>query len=163
MKALLWKLIGIIGLLTLVSSCAEDTLVSPELHTEPTQVQQHDHRTCLHTAHMEDLLSDPAFKAAYDKRMEKHAIYVDNVVSTRSACSSPTVLPVAVHFQGASSNDLACLTALAQESVAALNADFQGNNSDLSSWTGQAAASFPAISHGEACLQFVLALSLIHI
>ena len=103
-------------------------------------------------------MSDPAYKAAYEKRMKKHKAFVAELVETRSSCSSPVTIPVAVHYQGANTSaTLSCLTTMAQQQIAALNADFQGTNSDITNWTGNASSSFPGISFGEACLEFVLA------
>ena len=64
---------------------------------------------------------------------------------------------MAVHFQGANTNQRACLVALAQSQIDILNNDFAGSNSDIDNWTSQAAGFFPGVSHGEACLRFVIA------
>ena len=116
----------------------------------------HDSRTCGHDHHMDKLLSDPEYKANYEKRIAKYNSYVSTLVESRATCSSPVTIPVAVHFQGATGN-MSCLITAAQEAIAVLNADYQGTNSDITNWTGNAAGSFPGVSHGEACLEFVLA------
>lgn len=124
----------------------------------PESLTHHHSKTCDHAKHMEGLLSDPTYKAAYEKRMQKHKTFVSELLETRSSCSSPVTIPVAVHYQGANGGaTLSCLTTMAQAQVAALNADYQGTNSDITNWTGNASSSFPGINHGEACLEFVLA------
>jgi len=76
---------------------------------------------------------------------------------SRATCSNPPVIPVAVHYQGASGADAACLIDLAKNQIAILNDDFGGTNSDIDKWTNDAASSFPGVSNGEACLKFCLA------
>ena len=158
MKTLNSKLIGLWILLALLSSCSDD-LANDQLieGTSSEEIESFDHRSCGHEAHMEELLSDPIYKEKYDLRMENHRDYVKNATTTRALCSNPTVIPVAVHYQGATSNDVNCLITLALESIAVLNADFQGSNADITNWTGNAASSFPGVGFGEACLEFVLA------
>ena len=161
MKNLIWNLIALLALIMLSSSCNDDSdfldndNFAEELAIEGPTV--HNKKTCGHDHHMQELLSDPVYKAAYDKRMEKHKHFLATNVGTRALCSSLIKVPVAIHYQGANSNDLTCLVALAVEQVAALNADYQGTNSDISNWTNNASSSFPSITHGETCLEFVLA------
>ncbi len=139
-------------------SCSEDEVMNTAESIEENNVATTSatKRTCGHTHHMNDLLSNPAFKESYNKRINNHLNYVKQHVGSRALCSSPEVIPVAVHFQGAT-GDLSCLVSLAEQAVAALNADFQGTNGDITNWTGNAASSYAGISHGEACLQFTLA------
>ena len=70
----------------------------------------HTGRKCASAEHTEQKLQDPIYRAAYDKI---NARFQRNMqtrgAQSRSACSSPTILPVAVHFQGASGADKACL------------------------------------------------------
>ncbi len=114
-------------------------------------------RACASHDHMEKLLQDDTYKQAYEARKAKFARQLKtNVAESRALCSNPRVLPVAVHYQGANA-DRACLVALAQNSIALLNADFQGKNGDIVQWTNNAAATFPGISFGEACIEFCLA------
>jgi len=151
----LTMLLGLLGFM----SCSDESslgdtsdLVNPETKTFT------EGRTCNHAAHMEELLSDPAYRAEYEERMQKHQSFVSNLLDSRASCSSPVIVPVAVHYQGANNSaTLACLTTMAQEQIDALNADYQGTNNDITNWTGNAASSFPGISNGEACLEFVLA------
>jgi len=78
-------------------------------------------------------------------------------VQERTVCSNPTLLPVAIHFQSVSNADAACLAGLAQTSIAALNQDYQGSNTDISTWNNQASSYFPGVSNGETCVEFQLA------
>ena len=158
MKTLNFKLISLWIFIALLTSCSDESINDQLIDdSAPEQIQSFDHRSCGHTQHMEKLLSDPIYKEKYDLRMAQHTDYVKNAIGTRAICSNPTVIPVAVHYQGANSSDINCLISLAQESVAVLNADFQGINSDITNWTGNAASSFPGVGYGEACLEFVLA------
>ena len=139
-------------------SCSDDNTsdLNQDLVAETTNHVHADGRTCGQDAYMDKLLSNPTYRAAYEKRMEKHKTYVSQSPNSRAACSSPTTLPVAVHFQGVTGN-ISCLTTVAQDAIAILNADYQGTNGDITNWTGNASSSFPGISNGEACLEFVLA------
>lgn len=114
-------------------------------------------RVCASEAHMEELLQNDDYKRAYDERKARfeRALRTD-VAESRALCSNPKVLPVAVHYQGVTA-DRACLVALAQTQIDILNADFQGKNSDIVQWTGNAAATFPGVNFGEACIEFCLA------
>lgn len=116
-----------------------------------TETHQRRHR-CGSDAHMQALLKDPNYLKIHQAKFAK----LENVVLARS-CSSPTILPIAVHYQNVTGADLACLQQLAQSQVAVLNADYQGTNSDISLWTNTAASNFPGISNGEACLGFQIA------
>ncbi len=143
-------------------SCSEDNLGLEDLN-QPT-IEEHTHtsifgkRTCSSHEHMQELLSDPAYKAAREKRMEKYMRYKSQNVNQRStSCNNPTVLPIAIHYQGIPNPNASCLIALAQSQIQALNKDFRGTNSDISNWSDNAASSFPGISNGEACLSFQIA------
>jgi len=117
----------------------------------------HPGRKCSSAAHMEQKLQDPTYRVAYDKinaRFERNI--QTRSAQSRSACSSPTILPVAVHFQGVSGADRACLITAAEEAIQVMNDDFQGKNSDIVQWTNNAARFYPGISNGEACLGFAL-------
>lgn len=114
-------------------------------------------RACTSHDHMEKLLQDDTYKRAYEERKAKFARQLKtNVAESRALCANPRVLPVAVHYQGVNA-DRACLVALAQNSVALLNADIQGKNGDIVQWTNNASSTFPGISNGEACIEFCLA------
>ncbi|MFK7935711.1 MAG: M43 family zinc metalloprotease [Saprospiraceae bacterium] len=115
------------------------------------QTGERQHR-CGSETHMEELLKNPEYLKLHESKFEK----IKNVTLARS-CASPTVLPVAVHFQGAGNADAACLRQLAVQQINTMNADFAGTNSDISIWNNTASNSFPGISNGEACLQFALA------
>ena len=151
----LTMLLGLLGFM----SCSDESSLgdSADLINAETKTFT-EGRTCNHATHMEELLSDPAYRAEYEERMQKHKSFVSNLLDSRASCSSPVIVPVAVHYQGANNSaTLSCLITMAQEQIDALNADYQGTNSDITNWTGNAASSFPGISNGEACLEFVLA------
>ena len=113
-------------------------------------------RTCLSHEHMEQKLQDPSFRLNYESRISAFEKYSASNIE-KAACSSPTLIPVAIHYQGVANPNNACLVALAENQIDILNKDFQGQNLDISKWNGNAAAQFPGISNGEMCVQFVLA------
>jgi hypothetical protein len=110
-------------------------------------------RSCGLTQHQGKLMKDPMYQRRHEARLRKVAAMGLNKMD----CSSPTILPVAVHFQGVTGGDISCLRQLAQRQIDILNADFAGTNTDLDRWTGEASASFPGVTNGEACFRFCLA------
>ncbi len=138
----------------LLYSCNDD-FDSPESFDEDLTFSDR-HRTCGSDEHMSLLLGDPAYKKEYDARLDRFEDINQKRVQ-KAQCNDPVIIPVAVHYQGASTNQRACLVALAQSQVDILNKDFAGTNSDIDKWTGQAAGFFPGVTNGEACLRFVLA------
>ena len=132
-----------------LNSCQKDDILI-EGNAESTILE----RNCGTTAHMEKQLQDPEFRKQYEARM----LQLDKVSNQqRAICASPMIVPVAIHFQGVGDQDLDCLRALAQNQINILNADYQGSNSDLSTWTNTASATFPGIINGETCLRFCIA------
>ncbi len=109
-------------------------------------------RTCGMHNHMEKLLTNPDYAKMHQNKLAK----IESMASTRSLCSNPVVLPVAVHFQGVN-GDPACLVSLAENQIQILNDDFNGTNSDISNWTNGSSSSFPGVNFAEACLSFQLA------
>ena len=104
-----------------------EKLASPDISlTEDGEAK----RSCGHTHHMQGLLADPDYRRAHEAKLERLA----NAPQQRTACASPTILPMAVHFQGISNPDAACLRQLAQSQIAILNADYGGTNGDISQW-----------------------------
>ncbi len=143
-------------LFAVFNSCSKDDEAVPE--NQVTQTEETNHpstkRTCGHDHHMQGLLSDPDYQKKHEEKFKK----VENFASTRTEdCTSITTLPVAVHFQGISNPDAACLRELAKNQIDIINADFQGSNSDISNWDNEASDYFPGVENGDACLVFCLA------
>ena len=155
-KSTMKNLQFLIGILffALLCSCNDDFDSVGSFEEDPAISDRH--RTCGSDEQMSLLLSDPAFKKEYDQRM-KNFEQMNQKRVQKAQCNDPVIIPVAVHYQGANTNQRACLVALAQNQVDILNNDFAGTNSDIDKWTGQAAGFFPGVSHGEACLRFVIA------
>ncbi len=143
--------------LFILTSCKDDFADLPTVE-EIENVKTHDivHRNCGTDKHMESLMEDPAYREAHAIKM-KNFEKINSEISSRGACSTPTVLPMAVHFQGISNPNTSCLIALAQSQIDILNKDYSGTNSDISKWNNNASTYFPGINNGEACIQFALA------
>ncbi len=137
----------------LLTNCKKDEL--SELN-EPGIDESHieGHRSCGNHAHMEQLLTDPDYRRRHQRKLE---MAEESSADDRSECNTPVVLPMAVHFQGITNPDAACLRALAQAQVDILNNDYQGTNSDITNWTNSASGSFPGLVNGTACIDFCLA------
>ncbi len=144
-------------LFSLFYSCSDDLYMGdePEI-VYGTDI--HDKRRCGSTEHMHELLQDPNYKLQYDQRLQSfdkyHATHLE-----KANCNSPKTIPVAVHFQNVGNVNRSCIIDLVNRQIDALNADFSGQNSDINKWTNNASNSFPGITNGQACLQFVLANS----
>ena len=159
MKNLIFCL-SILSLICCLYSCTEDETITPDTATENEISAADDNspfagedRTCNMEQQMIQLMSDPAYRKAHQAKLTR----LEGYATERSAtCTNPAVLPIAVHFQGISNPDAACLRQLAISQIAVLNADFQGNNSDITKWDNNASSRFPGISNGDACLEFCL-------
>ena len=151
--------------LTMVACKKDNEFITPtasfnKTQTATTSIDNHIHtlgRKCASSAYMEQKLQDPIYRANHEKYM---AAFERNLktrsAQSRSACSTPTILPIAIHYQGAANAEKSCLISAAKAAVAVLNADFQGKNSDIVLWDNKAAAFYPNISNGDACLEFQL-------
>ena len=143
-------------LFAVLSSCNKDEEVNPtpENQITETTTDETTKRSCGHEEHMEKLLADPAYAKIHEAKFTK----LESVAGSRSVdCSEPTYLAVAVHFQGISNPDNACLRQLAQAQIDIINADYQGTNSDISNWDDSASEYFPGVENGDACIRFCLA------
>ena len=144
-------------------SCQKDNDFNTALQAPQTAkavISQHNHthtgRKCASKAHTEEKLADPIYRAQHEACMARFERNIRSA-SSRSACSTPTILPVAVHYQGISSTDKACLVNAAKKAIAVLNADFQAKNSDIVQWDNTASRYYPNISKGSTCIGFELA------
>jgi len=144
---------GIFAVLVLLVGCKKDLDLGPETTPAPLPTSQLKKRSCTMQTHTNRLLQDPNYRQAHQLKFEK----VRSMVAERNACTTPVVIPVAVHFQDITNPDAACLRQLAENQIRILNADFQATNDDLAKWTNEAASFFPGISNGETCIRFCLA------
>jgi len=137
------------------ASCSDDLNDSftDDLYQEEEIYQSK--RNCAVHEHMGDLLADPNFAQKYQERLDRFSKRND-AVREKAACSTPTIIPMAVHYQGVNSPNQSCLRELAQRQIDILNADYTGQNSDINKWAS-ASSSFPGVSKGETCVLFVLA------
>ncbi len=155
-----WRIfVTVLVLVAALSSCKDDSteMLPLDEFAEAQNEQFHVHtRSCNLDAKMESLMRDESYRKQHEEKFTKVNAALSDI-KTRTSCSNPTIVPMAIHFQGISNPDAACLTALAQSQVDILNKDFTGTNTDILNWTSQAASFFPGASNGEACLQFCLA------
>ena len=150
----LWGIFLILGLV-LASSCENDF---DDFEQDAIVVSNHESakRICLSNEHTQSLLEDPDYR-------EKRVLMLSNFekfsaqFNIKASCAEPTIVPVAIHYQGVSNPNESCLRALAIDQINRLNMDYTGENSDISSWTNQAAAHFSGVSNGEMCVNFVIA------
>ena len=116
------------------------------------------HQKCASDEHTEKLMKDPAYEQDFRSLLKAYRTKAAaTTAQSRSVCGNTVTLPIAVHFQNVNTSDRACLETLVNEQINRLNADFQGLNEDISSWTNNAAAFFPETSNGEMCVEFCVA------
>jgi len=140
--------------LFIFSSCQKDTDLGEELQTQQNEVSRDLQRSCGMQEHHSRMMTDETYRKNHERKLSK----IQSMASERSAvCNDPTVLPVAIHYQGVSNPDAECLRELAKSQVDILNADYTSQNDDISNWTGNASNSFPNISNGETCVKFCIA------
>ncbi len=103
-------------------------------------------------------MNDPAYAEGYNQRMEKARQYFEtHSVNDKLPCTSPLLIPVAVHFQNITI-DAACAEQMALDQVERMNLDYAGTNTDITNWAdAQASGSFAGINNAETCVQFCLA------
>jgi hypothetical protein len=103
-------------------------------------------------------MKSPEYQENFRQRMAAFKrVAASKTSQSRLSCNNTIKIPIAIHFQGVSSNDRACLENLANQQITNLNADFQGSNPDIGNWTNNAASLFSGISNGETCVEFCIA------
>lgn len=149
-----------------MTACEKENEFNTELTTPLTantileDNHVHPGHKCSSKAHKEKMLQNPTYKANFEKNKAIFENGLRNTTKSRSTCSSPLVLPVAIHYQGVTSNDRACLEALAQAAITSTNRDFRGENVEIEAqWRNEAARFYPNISVGSTCVQFQIASS----
>jgi len=143
------------GMILLLASCTEDSSIldiSNDSYPKTTELK----RVCNAHGHTQKLLQNPEFRKSYENRIAAFETLKSKAL-VKALCGSPTIIPVAIHYQGVNNANASCLIDLAKKQVDILNADFQGINSDISKWTGNASSSFPSINFGETCVKFCIA------
>ena len=119
-------------------------------------------RTCGSDEFMETLLNDPVQRQAYIEQQNKFNTELQKIESGNTAARDANVvirIPVAVHFptSGAVSETVkTCLRNLAQRQINILNADYNGTNTDISTWAS-VQDNYPETNTGSLNVQFVLA------
>ena len=143
--------------IVLISSCQDDDFEPLDVSEITSEEFSQRTRTCLSHDHTQHLMQDPAYRDKKQKMLDAFEKVNLERGNFKAQCASPTLIPVAIHYQGVNDADAACLRQLAVTQINILNDDYAGTNSDINKWTGQAASAFPGVSNGEACLKFVIA------
>ncbi|WP_313803571.1 zinc-dependent metalloprotease [Flavobacterium sp.] len=118
---------------------------------------------CLMEVKMNEMLSNPVMRQKYEERQarfENEFSRLQSLPLEKSAQSGPTRIPVAVHYPNAGSANASlknCLRALAQNQINILNADYNAQNADLSTWTNTTSSYFPGVNYGSLNIQLELA------
>lgn len=140
--------LGCCCILALLTSCETDNPVF-----EAQEATHENFRTCDHDKHVAELMQNEAYRLAQEAKQQRLELAQ---AQRQNNCSTPTKIPVAVHYQGITNINVSCLRQLAQNQIDVLNADYGGTNSDISIWNNFA-STWPGIENGEGCIQFVLA------
>ena len=141
--------------LIILSACKKDQHLKTQLNDQTIETPENLRRTCGMEDYHNRLLEDENYRRNHALKFER--IEKMSAEERSALCNTPTILPVAVHYQGVSNPDVACLRALAASQIQILNDDYNGTNDDISNWTNNASNSFPGINNGETCVTFCLA------
>lgn len=120
---------------------------------------QPQHRTCGMKEKMQQIMNDPAKRAAYLETQSRFETELQRITSTTNRSTNAVVrIPVAVHFPSVPANSplKACFRALAQSQVNILNADYNGTNADIVNYDADADF-YPGTVTGNMQVQFVIA------
>ncbi len=105
--------------------------------------------------------ADANYRHEYDTRkVLLDEIMEESLSQGRLDCVVPIIIPVAVHYEGITTQSLSCLTDLALSQIQTLNEDYSATNSDISNFdevvsTTEMIASYLAAEG--VCVQFCLA------
>lgn len=117
------------------------------------------HRTCGMKEKMQQIMSDPAKRAAYLDLQSRFETELERLTTTSSRNPNVVIrIPVAVHYPSINSTSSLkpCLRALAQNQVNILNADYNGTNADIANYAADAEF-FPGTNTGSLQVEFVIA------
>ncbi len=111
--------------------------------------------------HQERYDINPEYRHDFDVRMQKRRSLLESTQNQdRFFCVDPIIVPVAVHYNGVTSQSLSCLTDLALSQIELLNKDFSATNDEISNFTNDIFGTDiePSFLAAEgACIQFCLA------
>ena len=149
----LFKGLGFIFLCLMIVSCQEDSFDVPIENLNDVDVSSK--RTCLSEEHTQHMLLNEDYRRIREEKLSAfRKVSAQKIL--KSHCATPTLVPVAIHFQDVGNVNASCLRQLAVDQINRVNLDFSGHNADISNWTSQAASQFPGISNGAMCIQFVI-------
>jgi len=119
------------------------TLLTVSLLTAQNQnysQRVNDHRTCGMEQHMSKLLQNIKFAKEFAKRQAAFNIKYEEILTQKTdgtyQKNATLYIPVAVHFPTKTEADRACLEALAQDQIRALNEDYTATNTEFAAnWT----------------------------
>lgn len=130
------------------------------------QVSFSQQRTCGMEQQLQAIMNNPGQKQAYLDQQAKFDIELqklesNNYKTTNGTLSTNAVvrIPVAVHYPTSAAASAAvrtCLRNLAQRQIDILNADYNGTNIDISTWTS-VSDGYPNTTLGNLQVQFVIA------
>lgn len=127
-------------------------------------------RTCGVDEYMAKIMENPIMKQQYMEQQEKFEVELRRLVSaqlearssqgTTAAPNATIRIPVAVHYPAVAASSSAtlktCLRSLAQTQVNILNADYNGTNTDISTWANDSQF-YPGTNTGMMDVQFIIA------
>lgn len=118
------------------------------------------HSTEVHEHHYN---TDADYRHDFDTRMVELEQIKEDVRNndSRINCIAPIIIPVAVHYEGVTNQDMQCLTDLALSQIDVLNQDFNATNPDFANYA-QDVADSGELTQGQAandgvCVTFCLA------
>lgn len=121
-------------------------------------------RRCQTDELMAQRMTDPVFRNQQNLKMDAlHSFALTAKASNPSCVSGPIIIPVAFHFAPSAvgtaaptAAQKACIEALVDAQMVALNKDYAATNSDISNWS-TVSSNFTGTNLGQPCIQFCLA------
>ena len=117
-------------------------------------------RTCGSQELMQTIMNNPVQRATYLEQQNKFEVELQKTESNSFRNTNALIrIPVAVHYPTAgivSEAVKTCLRRLAQKQIDILNADYNGNNTDISNWAS-VSSNYPDTNTGSLNVQFVIA------
>lgn len=110
--------------------------------------------------HEQHYANDASYRLQFDQdKIVLDELKAQSVFQGRLDCTTPIIIPVAVHYEGVTTQTAACLQQLALNQIASLNADYSGSNSDIMNYCTDIANGLDSASlaYNGACIQFCLA------
>lgn len=154
MKKLITIILPVMALMMSISVQGQQRISAS--NTQEEQIQR------CHTDefHAIAIAEDPEYARSVEQSREQVSQILQQATAARLDCEAPIIIPVAIHYEGVTSQTDVCLTSLAQSQIDVLNADYSSSNTDVVNYCDDSesgALDAAAIAARGVCVQFCIA------